>query len=163
MFVATLINWTKRFWSQRFKLLFDWLVLKSQRLFFFSAANFLYIFFTPRKPTLVRFLPNPTPLFNLHLSMPAYKDRAGFPLWSPSLFSKLFTVFNLAFGTGLLVVHTAFVTEFNTSSIVLKMALDLRSSWSFAACFCGKCFHYYFYFLLQLDEASVFGNGISPD
>ena len=49
-------------------------------LFFFSRQLIFVIFFHSKKPTVVRFLTNPTHLFNLHLSLPAYTDRAGFPL-----------------------------------------------------------------------------------
>ena len=49
-------------------------------LFLFSRQLIFVIFFHSKKPTVVRFLTNPTHLFNLHLSLPAYTDRAGFPL-----------------------------------------------------------------------------------
>ena len=49
-------------------------------LFFFSRQLIFVIFFHSKKPTVVRFLTNPTHLFNLHLSLPAYTDKAGFPL-----------------------------------------------------------------------------------
>lgn len=42
--------------------------------------------------------------------------------------SKLFSSFNLAFGTRLLIMRTTFVTKLKTSSKVLLMAPDLRSS-----------------------------------
>ena len=165
MFVSTLIKWTEGFWSGRFKLFFEAIVLKSQLLFifFFLGNSFSSYIFYFKETYGSSISSKPNLSLQSSLVYACIHRQGRIPALAIKFVSKLFTGFYLAFGTWLLVMHTAFVTKLKTSNMVLLMAPDLRSSWSFAACFSGKCFHYYLYFLLQLDEASVFGNGISPD
>ena len=70
----------------------------------------------------------PNPSLQPLLVYSCIHKQGRIPALAIKFVSKLFSGFNLAFGTRLLVMRTTFVTKLKTSNKVLLMAPDLHSS-----------------------------------